>query len=54
MVLLSGQVLGGLLIAHFGLLGSTVERLNGVRLLGAAIMIAGAILAVMGRIPLGR
>ncbi len=50
-VLLCGQVLGGLLIAHYGFLGSPVERINIVRLVGAVLLMLGASLAVLGRIP---
>jgi bacterial/archaeal transporter family-2 protein len=50
-VMLVGQLLAGLLLSHYGALGSPVERLNVVRCLGAVIMLAGASLAVLGRIP---
>ena len=50
-ILLTGQVIGGLLIAHYGLLGSPIERLTLVRLFGVLLMIAGASFAVLGRIP---
>ncbi|MCK5527716.1 MAG: DMT family transporter [Candidatus Latescibacteria bacterium] len=50
-ILLTGQVIGGLLIAHYGLLGSPVERFTLVRMFGVLLMIAGASFAVLGRIP---
>ncbi len=50
-VLLAGQVIGGLIIAHYGLLSSPVEKINLARVTGVIIMIAGAGIAVMGRIP---
>jgi transporter family-2 protein len=53
-VLLTGQVLGGLVIAHFGLLGSPVQPLNGPRVVGIAVMLAGGALAVFGKWPFQR
>lgn len=53
-VLLTGQVIGGILIAHWGLLGSPTEAITPIRLLGLAIMILGAGLAVLGKIPFVR
>ena len=53
-LLLAGQLLGGLLIAHFGLLSSPVQPLNSARLVGAVIMILGASIAVVGRLPFVR
>jgi len=50
-VLLAGQVIGGVVIAHYGVLGSPIEHINPIRLLGMAIMILGASIAVLGRIP---
>ena len=50
-LLLSGQVLGGMIIAHYGLLSSPVEKINAVRLIGVAVMILGASISVMGKIP---
>ncbi len=50
-LLLAGQVIGGLVIAHLGVLSSPVERINGARILGTIIMIIGASMTVMGRIP---
>lgn len=53
-ILLTGQVIGGLLIAHYGLLGSPVERITLVRLLGIILMVVGASIAVLGRVPFFR
>jgi bacterial/archaeal transporter family-2 protein len=53
-VLLCGQVIGGLLIAQFGLLGSPVEHINGPRVVGVVLMVAGGALAVLGKWPLAR
>lgn len=50
-LMLAGQVVGGVLIAHFGLLGSPHVPLNSVRIVGILLMLAGALLAVVGRLP---
>lgn len=42
--LLAGQVLGGLLMSHFGWLGSPVQPVTPMKLLGVAVMIAGVLL----------
>jgi len=43
--LLAGQVLGGLILSHFGWLGSPVEPITLTKLLGVAVMIGGVALA---------
>jgi transporter family-2 protein len=43
--LLVGQVLGGLLMSHFGWLGSPVQPITLMKLTGVAVMIGGTILA---------
>jgi transporter family-2 protein len=43
--LLAGQIVGGLVLSHFGWLGSPVQPINAMNALGAAIMLAGVILA---------
>ncbi len=50
-VVLAGQIFGGLIIAHFGLMDTPVQHLSPVRLLGAIIMAIGAAIAVYGKIP---
>jgi len=45
MIMLCGQILGGIVLSHFGWLGSPVKPVNAVNLLGAAVMIAGVALA---------
>jgi len=45
--LLAGQVIGGLIMSHFGWLGSPVEPLTWVKILGVLAMVAGAALATM-------
>ena len=43
--LLAGQVMGGLILSHFGWLGSPVEPITLTKLLGVAVMIGGVALA---------
>jgi len=49
-----GAVVGGLVISHFGLMGTPQSSITAVRLVGAALMALGASLAVMGKIPFAR
>lgn len=46
--LLAGQVLGGLIMSHFGWLGSPVQPITLTRALGVLIMIGGVVLATSG------
>ncbi len=41
-LMLAGQVLTGLIFSHYGLLGSQVEPMTMVKLLGVVLLIAGA------------
>ncbi len=43
--LLAGQVLGGLLMSHYGWLGSPVQPITLTKIAGVAVMIGGVILA---------
>jgi len=43
--LIAGQVLGGMILSHFGWFGSPVQRITVPNLVGAAVMIGGVILA---------
>ena len=43
--LLAGQVLGGIIMSHFGWLGSPVEPVTLTKLLGVAVMIGGVVIA---------
>jgi transporter family-2 protein len=43
--LIAGQVLGGMLISHFGWLGSPVQRVSLTNLFGAVVMFGGVLLA---------
>lgn len=47
--LLAGQILGGLLMSHFGLLGSPVDRITLTKLAGVGLMITGVVLATFRR-----
>lgn len=44
-MLIAGQVLGGMVLSHFGWLGSPVQKITLTNLLGAAVMIGGVLLA---------
>ncbi len=46
--LLAGQVLGGLIMSHFGWLGSPVQPITAVKVVGVLVMIVGVILATRG------
>jgi transporter family-2 protein len=43
--LIAGQVLGGMVLSHFGWLGSPTQRLSLVNIFGAAVMFGGVLLA---------
>lgn len=43
-VLLLGTTAGGLVVDHFGLLESPVKKMNAMKLIGVAVMIAGIVL----------
>jgi transporter family-2 protein len=43
--LIAGQVLGGMVLSHFGLLGSPVQPVTITNLVGAVVMIGGVLLA---------
>ncbi len=45
--LLAGQVVGGVVMSHFGWLGSPVEPITWIRTLGVLVMIAGATMATL-------
>ena len=47
--LLAGQILGGLLMSHYGWLGSPVQPITATKLLGVAIMIGGVALVTFSR-----
>lgn len=41
-VMIAGQVIAGLVFSHFGLLGSAVEPVNVVKMIGALLLVVGA------------
>jgi transporter family-2 protein len=43
--LIAGQILGGMVISHFGWFGSTVQKVSLVNTVGALIMLVGVMLA---------
>lgn len=45
MGLLAGQILGGMVLSHFGWLGSPVQPITLLNLAGAAVMVAGVVIA---------
>ena len=46
--IIAGQLIGGLALDHVGALGATARRVDAIRLLGAAVLIAGVVL-IRGR-----
>lgn len=51
MTLIAGQILGGMLLSHFGLLGSPVQKISGINAVGALVMLGGVYLATHVRLP---
>lgn len=47
--LLAGQVIGGLIMSHFGWLGSPVQPVTITKLVGVLIMIGGVVLATFSQ-----
>lgn len=47
--LIAGQVFGGMILSHFGWLGSPIQHVSSINLLGALIMIGGVVLATYTR-----
>ena len=43
--LLAGQILGGMAMSHYGWLGSPVQPVSPVNVVGAMVMVAGVLLA---------
>lgn len=46
--LLSGQIIGGLVVSHFGWLGSPVQPISAMTLIGTLVMIGGVVIATRG------
>lgn len=51
MGLLAGQILGGMVLSNFGWLGSPVQPISLINLVGATVMVAGVVLATRGAQP---
>jgi transporter family-2 protein len=47
--LLAGQIFGGMIVSHFGWLGSPVKPVSAVNLLGALVMFGGVLLATWSK-----
>jgi transporter family-2 protein len=47
--LIAGQVLGGMVISHFGWLGSPTQRITPLNTIGALVMLAGVALATYSK-----
>ena len=47
--LLAGQVIGGMIMSHFGWLGSPVQPLTVLKVVGVLIMVAGVALATFSK-----
>ncbi len=43
--MLAGQVIGGLIMSHYGWLGSPVDRITATKLVGVLVMVGGVALA---------
>ena len=43
--LIAGQILGGMVLSHYGLLGSPEKHLSPTNVLGAVVMVGGVLLA---------
>src|SRR5262245_27590771 len=51
MGLLAGQILAGMVLSHFGWLGSPLQPISLLNLVGAAVMVGGVVLATWTRKP---
>ena len=47
--LIAGQVLGGMIISHYGWFGSPLQRITPMNTIGALIMLAGVVLATYSK-----
>ena len=45
LTLLAGQVVGGMVMSHYGLLGSPVQPVSVINMVGALVMVGGVVLA---------
>ena len=46
-LMISGQIVGGLMLSHFGWLGSPVQPIKMVQLIGVAVMLSGVYLTML-------
>lgn len=49
-LLLAGQIVGGLALSHFGWLGSPVDPINWIKVVGVVLMIGGVVLATLVKV----
>ena len=47
--LIAGQVLGGLIMSHYGLLGSPIQPITLTKVVGVLVMIGGVVLATFSK-----
>jgi transporter family-2 protein len=47
--LIAGQVIGGLVMSHYGLLGSPVQPVSLTKLIGVIVMIGGVVMATFSK-----
>ena len=47
--LIAGQVIGGLVMSHFGLLGSPVQPISLMKVIGVLVMIGGVVMATFSK-----
>ena len=48
-LLIAGQIVTGMLLSHYGLLGSPVAPVSGINILGVGVMVGGVLLATYGK-----
>ena len=48
-LMIAGQVISGMLFSHFGLLGSPVEPVSMVKILGVVLLVAGAAIVTLAK-----
>jgi len=44
LALLAGQIISGMVLSHFGWLGSPIDKISGIKIVGALVMFGGVIL----------
>jgi transporter family-2 protein len=47
--LIAGQIFGGMVLSHYGLLGSAVQKISLINIVGALVMVGGVALATASR-----